>query len=329
MNRRDFLRNSSAAVSLGFLARGTLFGQSSTPAPSAPASAGSAAVRPPAPAPEFKALRRNVGVFTGSGGTIGWLVNKDALVVVDTQFANTAAICLAGLPGRAGRMIDCVINTHHHGDHTGGNGVFKPAARTIVAQQNVPRLQREAAERSAQQAAKAGRPAPGPQTYADTLFAESWRRDVGDEVVSARYFGPAHTSGDAIIFFEKANVVHLGDLVFNRMYPVVDRPAGARFAGWVQVLEQAVKVYPKDAIYLFGHGKQQFGITGAQGDLPVMRDYIGALLAHVAREIKAGKPKEEIAKLENLPGFPDVHQPAPNRLKSNLETAYDELTAKA
>jgi glyoxylase-like metal-dependent hydrolase (beta-lactamase superfamily II) len=314
MNRRAFLFTSSTAVSLGFLARGPLFGQASGR---------------PAPTTEFKPLRRGVGVFTGQGGTIGWLVNKDGLVVVDTQFAATAAICLAGLPGRAERMIDCVINTHHHGDHTGGNGTFKPAAKRLVAHENVPKLQRAAAERSAEQAAKAGKAAPGPQTYADTLFKTDWRTGVGDEVVTARYFGPAHTSGDAIIHFEKANVVHMGDLVFNRMYPVVDRPAGARFRGWVQVLETAVKTYPKDAIYIHGHGNAKFGITGAQADLLAMRDYIAALLAHVEREIKAGKPKDEIAKLENLPSLPDYHQPAPNRLKSNLETAYDELTAKS
>lgn len=320
MNRRHFLRNSTATLSLALLGRANLLGQT------APAGAPGAAAPAP-PAAEFKPLRRSVGAFTGQGGTIGWLVNKDALVVVDTQFPATAALCLAGLPGREGRTIDCVLNTHHHGDHTGGNGVFKPAARMIVAHENVPRLQREAAERSARQTTQAGRPAPGAQTYADTLFAEQWRKDVGDEVVTARYFGPAHTSGDAIIHFERANVVHMGDLVFNRMYPVVDRPAGARFRGWIRVLTEAVKVYPKDAIYIHGHGKPAFGITGAQGDLLVMRDYISALLEHVERAIKAGKTKDEIATLENLAGFPDFHQPAPSRLKSNLETAYDELTA--
>lgn len=310
MNRRHFLQHS--AVAFSFTLAAPLIVRAQTPPKQA------------TPTTEFKPLRGGVGLFTGQGGTIGWLVNKDAVVVVDTQFPTTAALCLSGLPGRDDRKIDCVINTHHHGDHTGGNSVFKPVAKMMVAHENVPRLQREAAQRSAQPGK-----APAEPVCADTVFKDTWRMTAGDEVVSARYHGPAHTSGDAIILFEKANVVHMGDLVFNRLYPVVDRPAGARFQGWIKVLEEAVKTYPKDAIYIFGHGKAPFGVSGTPQDLLTFRDYITALLAHVEKEIQAGKVRDEIAKLENLPGFPDLHQPAPNRLKSNLETAYDELTAKS
>lgn len=248
---------------------------------------------PPPPVTAFKLLRRNVGLFTGWGGTMGRLVNPDA-----------------------------VINTHHHGDHTGGNGVFKPAAKTIVAQANVPELMLAAAKRNTN-------PQATPPTLPDTTFATEWRHDFGSEQVSARYFGPAHTSGDIVVHFERANVVHTGDLVFNRMYPVVDRPAGARFKGWITRLEEIVKNYSPDAHYLFGHGQAKFGILGGHADILVFRDYITALLTHVEGEIKAGKAREEVVKLENLPGFPDLHvPPGPgNRLGSNLGTAYDELTS--
>ena len=89
---------------------------------------------PPPPQPRFEAIRRNVGYFTARGGTIGWLVNKDSLVTVDTQFPDTAQLCVDGLRERAaGRGIDVALNTHHHGDHTGGNAIFKAAAKKLVA----------------------------------------------------------------------------------------------------------------------------------------------------------------------------------------------------
>lgn len=303
MNRREFVVRSSLLVSAGWLVPSRLW-----------AAAGAAAVT------EFRALRRNVGVFTGRGGAIGWLSNQDGLAVVDTQFPDTAAACLAGLPERGDRMIDVVINSHHHGDHTGGNAVFKPSAKTIVAHANVPKLQMAAAERAG---------TVERQVFADATFVEAWRKDIGDETVTAQYLGPAHTSGDIIVHFEKANVVHMGDLMFNRLYPVIDRPAGASIRHWITVLEDAVKTFGADAVYIFGHGNAKFGVTGGVEDIRAFRDYLSGLLEHVQKEIAAGKAKNEIVGLENLPGFEEFHAPLPNRLGSNLGVAFDELTEKA
>ncbi len=239
--------------------------------------------------------------------------------MIDTQFPDTAAACLAGLPGRGSRMVDVVLNTHHHFDHTSGNPIFKPASKTIVAQANVPKLQFAAAE-------KAGSLAE--QVFADTTFAEAWRHDCGDEVVTAQYFGPAHTGGDAVMMFERANVVHMGDLVFNRLYPYVDRPGGASVRGWVARLEEAHRTFPADAIYLFGHGSPKFGVTGTRDDLLVMRDLLNGLLDCVQKGLAAGKTRDQITAVDNLPGFPDFHVPPPSRLPGILGTVYDELTAK-
>ena len=317
MKRRAFLVQSSCYATAGLLARAKLSAQ--PPAATVPAAPRPATALVPV-TPEFKALRRDAGYFTARGGTIGWLVNKDALAAIDTQFPDTAKLFLEGLPGRAGRKLDLLINTHHHGDHTGGNGVFKPETKSIVAHANVPALQRAAAERS-----KAG--ATG-QVYADTTFPETWRKELGGEVVSAKYHGAAHTSGDIVTMFEKANVVHMGDLAFNRLYPVIDRASGARITGWIKVLETVAKTYPADAIYLFGHGNPKFGVTGKRGELLVLRDYWTAVLDYTAKKIAAGEPKEKIVALENLPGFPDFHLPLPNRLGQNLGVAFDELTEK-
>jgi glyoxylase-like metal-dependent hydrolase (beta-lactamase superfamily II) len=320
MNRRAFLATTSAAVSLSLLSRGSLFGQAaatvpgSGPTPSAPNPA-----TPPAPPlkTEFRELRRGVGIFTGRGGTIGWLSNKDALVAVDTQFAETAAIFLARLPGRDGRMLDAVIDTHHHWDHTGGNGTLRLAAKKIVAHETVPALQKAAAIRN---------PQMGEPTLPDTVFKDTWRLDVGDEVVSARHFGPSHTGGDIAVHFEKANVVHVGDLVFNRLYPVTDRPGGTNVRHWRDVLPKIAAAYPADAIYICGHGNPKFGVTGSRDDVLAMAHFLDALVAHVEAAIKAGKSKAEIVTQQNLDAFPDYYAARNSRLPGNLAAVYDELT---
>lgn len=164
MNRRQFLHRSGAAVSLGLLARGALLAQNP---PAGPVSAS------PAPPPTaFKELRRQVGYFTGRGGTIGWLASPDALAAVDTQFPDTATVFLRDLPGRSGRRLDVVINTHHHPDHTGGNAVMHPATKAIVAHVNVPELLRARAE--------ADKRTLDPATLPDATFPETWRMDLGE-----------------------------------------------------------------------------------------------------------------------------------------------------
>lgn len=307
MNRRDFLARSTLLTAAGLMARPLQAAQA--PAPGAPAPA----------APEFKLLRRNVGHFSARGGSIGYLASPGALVAVDTQFTDTAQLFLNGLPGRSGRQLDVVVNSHHHPDHTGGNGVLKPATRMIVAHANVPELQRERATRDN---------SLDRQVYADTTFPETWRKEVGDEVVSAKYHGAAHTRGDIVTLFERANVIHMGDLMFNRIYPVIDRPGGASIRNWIKVLEEVARTYPADAIYIFGHGNPRFGVTGKSGDLLIFRDYLSGLLDYVQKKIAAGEAKEKIVALENLPGFDDFHLPLPNRLSQNLTVAYDELTTK-
>jgi cyclase len=256
-----------------------------------------------------------------TGGTIGWVVNKDALAAIDTQFPDNARAFLEGLPGRAGRKLDVVVNTHHHGDHTGGNAVFKPETKMIVGHVNVPELQRARAAADK----KGATPTPP-----DTTFADTWKKELGGEVVSAKYFGAAHTKGDIVTHLEKANVIHMGDLMFNRIYPVIDRPGGASIRGWIGILEKVAKTYPSDAIYIFGHGNPKFGVTGKSADLLTFRDYLSGLLDYTQKQITAGEPKEKIVGLENLPGFDDFHLPRgpQNRMPLNLSVAYDELTEK-
>jgi cyclase len=266
---------------------------------------------------EFRELRRNVGIFTARGGTIGWLVNGTGAVVVDSQYPDTARMCLEGLEQRSTLPVDTLINSHHHTDHTAGNGVFRDAARRIVAHRGVPELQRRVAAASGAEDA---------QTYADTTFETEWRAEVGDEVVRAKYYGAAHTGGDCTVFFERADVVHMGDLVFNRFYPFVDRAGGASVQGWITLLEAVAAEHSPETIYVFGHANPEFGVTGSRADLLLQRDFLSAVLESARRGLAAGKSREEATALERLPGFPD-HVALVDwlPLAAPLGAAYDEV----
>ncbi|MDZ7808384.1 MAG: MBL fold metallo-hydrolase [Gracilimonas sp.] len=268
----------------------------------------------------FTTLRRNVGTFVGRGGTIGWLVNNDGIVVVDSQFPESAQTCINGLEEMKDVAFDMLINTHHHGDHTAGNPVFKDRVGKIVAHQNVPELQKAAAQRSGQEALDA-------QVYPNTTYKTSWTESVGDETIHLKHYGPAHTGGDSVVFFEKANVAHMGDLIFNRAHPFIDRGSGASISNWITTLETVADELPSDAMYIFGHGNAEYGITGSREDLMVKRDFLTALIEYTKNGIEAGRSKEELADIETLDGFEEFKAPGWRLpLSANVQVAYDELT---
>ena len=273
VNRRDFVKASTLAALAGT-------------APTALAAAQPAAA-PPAPA-IFTPLRRNVGIFNQRGGAIGWLVSPDGLLVVDTQFADTAPNLLAGLKERSPRQIDVLLNSHHHPDHTGGNGVLRPAVKQIVAHTRSAENQKVQAERM-----------KVPTTLPDVTFADTWSVTLGDETVRARHWGPAHTGGDVSIHFEQANVVHLGDLLNNRGYANVDGPAGASVHGWIQVLEKMAAAYPADALYVYGHAEAGYPFIGTRADLHYQRDYFAAVIEMARKARRDGTTKEALAKVED------------------------------
>ena len=308
--RRDFLATSAAA------ALGVAFGR---PLPAL-------AWQPGQPQPVFTPIRRNVGTFTMRGGTVGWLVDARGVAVVDSQFPAEARALIDGLQARSkNRGVDLLINTHHHGDHTSGNPVFRGVAKRVVAHSMADQHMRRApaAQPSAQPAAPA-------QLYPDTTFTHAWTAEVGDERIVARHHGRAHTSGDAAITFERANVVHMGDLMFNRRHPVVDRAAGASVRNWMRVLEAVTNAHARDTVYIFGHAGADFPVTGSSADLLHFRDYLGAVLAFVERHVTAGRSREEVLGMrEPLAGFEAWGPFGQIGARESLTVAYEEVTTGA
>lgn len=165
-----------------------------------------------------------------------------------------------------------------------------------------------------------------PRGLADTAFDSQWGIRIGDEQVTARHLGPAHTGGDCIVRFEQANVVHMGDLVFNRAYPFIDRNSGASVRGWLDILEAVGSEADADTLFIFGHAREGFRVTGGRDDVQVQADFFSALLDEAARAVQAGRSREEVLAAQTIPGFPD-HSPIAERLSAGLAlaTAFDEL----
>jgi cyclase len=313
LNRRDFLTSSSAALLGAAFWRVPVLGQQQPAAP---------------PVTAVKDIRRNVGYFTGQGGTIGWLINAGGVIAVDSQFPATATICVDELLKKSAKTeIAVLINTHHHGDHTGGNGVFRPKTKQIIGHANVPKYMKStydlAVERRAQQNPPPTTPAPTEPVVPERTFTDTLSLDHGDERIRLKHYGPAHTGGDIVIYFEKANVAHMGDLMFNRAHPVIDRVNGASIANWTKVLNTVAAELPADTAYIFGHAGAKFEVTGTKADLAHHGKYLEALLEYVREQVKAGKTREQVvASTDVIKGFEDYGP----LIARPLGPAYDEVT---
>lgn len=298
MERRKFLRNSAlTAGALAFL--------------------NNKSIASILTAPEYKltALRNNVGIFTEQGGTIIWMVNKEGIVCVDAEFPEPASHLIAELKKKSDQPFQWLINTHHHGDHTSGNISFKGTVKNVAAHANSLINQKAAAVKQKSE---------DKQLYPDTTFTDKWKVKVGDEHITAHYFGAGHTNGDSFIHFENANIVHCGDQVFNRLYPYIDRSAGASCKHWPVALEQAQKQFNKDTIFVYGHAFDPTKVTGTMADLKAMQNYMERLVAFVDGSIKAGKTKEQILAATAIPGVTDWQG---DGIQRGLTAAYEELTA--
>jgi cyclase len=263
---------------------------------------------------KIKEVRGGVNVFTEKGGTIVFLNTSNGMVVVDSQFPEQSLHLIEELKKQSTNPFKLLINTHHHGDHTSGNISFKGNVEHVVAHENSLINQKNAAQKQKTEEK---------QLYPDMTFSDSWKQKVGKERIKAHYFGAGHTNGDSIIHFENANVAHLGDLLFNRRYPFVDRSAGANINSWIKVLDKTLNTFDNETIFVFGHAFDPEKITGNKEDIKAFKDYLEKLLVFVDSEIKAGKSKEEVVKATAVPGVTEWQGVG---IERSLQAAYEELS---
>lgn len=261
-------------------------------------------------------LTDNIGIFEERGGTIAFLLSKEDIVVVDAQFPDQSKHLIDELTKRTINPFTLLINTHHHGDHTAGNISFKGIVKHVLAHANSKTNQQNSAVKSKSE---------DKQLYPDQTFTDTWCEKFGKEKICLSYYGAGHTNGDSFVHFEHANIVHCGDLVFNRRHPFVDRSAGANMKSWVEVLEKGLKKFDKKTKYVFGHSGNGYEVKGTTDDVNAFRDYLGNVLKFVEGEIKTGKTKEELLKTTIIPGGEEWKT---DGIERPLTAAWEELTMK-
>jgi len=221
-----------------------------------------------------------VHYLQGSGGNIGVSVGPDGVLIVDDQFADLAPkirVALDGLDGDGDGAPRYVLNTHFHGDHTGGNPIFGRQA-PIVAHDNV-RKRLVAGDRSPQPMDPGGLPVI---TFADGLSVH-----FNDETIRVRHFPSAHTDGDSVVWFTGSNVLHMGDLLFNGAFPFVDIDSGGSVAGLTSAVATVLGELPEGVRIIPGHGE-----LADRADLERYHAMLVECQALVAEALTAGEDVE-------------------------------------
>jgi cyclase len=200
----------------------------------------------------------NIYMLEGAGGNIAASIGEDGIVIVDDQFAPLVDKIQAALEslGITDKPVRFVINTHYHGDHTGGNAPFSNAGSTVIAQDNV--------RKRLISGGTAGN-GPGGSIHMEDKPAEkaalpiiTFEHDVtvhlNGEDIRALHFPSGHTDGDSIIFFPKNNVVHMGDDFVRYGFPFIDVTSGGSAQGMIAAMEKATAQLPADVKVIPGHG---------------------------------------------------------------------------
>jgi cyclase len=279
MQRRSFLKTSG--FTLGSLA---LFGHESLAALLAD------------PAYKITMLSEKTGIFTEKGGTILFRFTKEGIVVVDAQFPDTAAHLVEELKKKSTDPFRLLINTHHHQDHTSGNIAFKDLVPHVLAHANSKANQEKVAIKNQKESL---------QLYPDQVYTNIWCESIRKEKICLYYFGAGHTNGDSWVHFEKENIVHTGDLLFNRRHPNIDKSAGANIANWITNLETAVGTFSRKTKYVCGHAGTDYDVVCKKEDLLAFRDYLKNVLIFTEAAIKSGFTKQEFLKSTEIPGSPE------------------------
>ena len=231
-------------------------------------------------------LAEGVHILTGAGGNIGVSSGPDGVFLVDDQYAPLTEKIKAAVAAISDRPIRFVLNTHWHGDHTGGNENLGKAGVLVVAHDNVRR--RMSAEQFIEAfGAKVSASPAGALpvvTFSDTVTFH-----LNGEEVHAFHVPPGHTDGDSVVFFRKANVVHMGDLFFNGSYPFIDLSSGGSFEGVIGAAERVLGMIDEGTRVIPGHGP-----AARRRDLAAYRDVLVAVRDKVKPLVVAGQTLDEV-----------------------------------
>ncbi|MDX6271862.1 MAG: cyclase [Acidobacteriota bacterium] len=225
----------------------------------------------------------NIYMIEGAGGNIGVSAGADGLLIVDDQFAPLADKIRATLKEINPGQLRFVLNTHYHGDHTGGNPIFGKEA-TIVAHDNVRgRLAAEQTVRGQKV------PAAPKEALPVITFNQSVSIHFNGEEIRVVHFPSGHTDGDSIMFFTASNVVHMGDHFFAGRFPFIDLEHGGSVEGLTRNVEAVIARLPADVKIIPGHGP-----LSTLDDLKLYRRMLTETTAHVRKGMAAGQTLDQL-----------------------------------
>lgn len=231
-------------------------------------------------------LGGGISMLTGKGGNLAVSVGADGVFVVDDQYAVMADKIKAAIAAQTDAPIRFVINTHWHGDHTGGNEAMGKAGAVIVAHENV----RKSLSDEQFIAAFNMRSEPYPEVAKPVV---TFTRDISfhwnDETIDVCHVAPAHTDGDSIVKFARANVIHAGDTFFNGMYPFIDAGTGGNLDGMIAAADKILSWADADTKIIPGHGP-----LANRADLAAYRLMLVKVRSVMQPLIDAGQTREQV-----------------------------------
>jgi cyclase len=227
-----------------------------------------------------------VSMLQGSGGNIGVLVGADGVLLVDDEYAPLVPKILAAVKQLSPKPIRFVVNTHWHGDHTGGNAGMGTEGATIVAQDNV---RKRLSTDQYNKVFKRATPASPAIALPVVTFAEGLTFHFDGEDVEVVHVVPAHTDGDSVLWFRKANVVHMGDNFFNGLYPFIDVGSGGSVDGMVTAVDSVLARIDDQTKVIPGHGP-----LGTKADLKKFRDMLATIRDRIKKDIAAGMTQDQV-----------------------------------
>ncbi|MGH9579625.1 MAG: MBL fold metallo-hydrolase [Terriglobales bacterium] len=257
----------------------------------------------------------SVYMLAGAGGNIGVSVGEDGILIVDDQFAPLASKIQAALKGIADQPVKFILNTHWHGDHTGGNAAFSKQG-TIVAHENVRK--RLAAGGST----RFGKLEPAPREALPVItFSERATVHLNGEDIRAIHFPHGHTDGDSVIYFTQSNVVHMGDDFFNGIFPFIDVDSGGSVKGMIANVDQVLADLPADVKIIPGHGPM-----ASKQDLTAFVEMLRGTSAAVQAALQQGKTLKQMKQEKVLAAWDEKWGKGFLNLDAFTEILYADLS---
>lgn len=230
---------------------------------------------------ETTKLSDNVYMLVGQGGNIGVSVGDDGVFIIDDQFEQLTPKILEAIRTLSDKPLQFLVNTHYHGDHTGGNENMTKQGIKIIAHENVRKRLVEGEK---------------PKDALPIItFNDRVNVHMNGEDVNVHHVEHAHTDGDAMLFFTKSNVLHTGDTYFHKRYPYIDVKSGGSIDGYIKAVKKGLSLINENTKIIPGHGS-----VSNKDEYQSFLTMLEMLRKYVQAEIEKGKTEDEVAANESI-----------------------------